>query len=183
MFWKATREESYIWVRRVQNCGGLHFGNRDKTDTDKNLVYYVEAISSVPCIPQHKMVCQFFPKAEEKWKKTIFVNKCKTWRLKEAETERVWGEGAWHRIQEGSKWGGCWGSLEGVEHCLLGVAEEVYAEVQKVLQDTNNHGGETMSQVKLMMRKELYMTEVQERKWRREGKGRQIGLWQSKNWC
>ena len=51
-----------------------------------------------------------------------------------------------------------------LNNCLLGVAEEVYAEVQKVLQDTNNHGGETMSQVKLMMRKELYMTEVQERK-------------------
>jgi len=60
---------------------------------DKNLVYDVKVLRSEPCIPQHKlMVCQFSPKAEEKRKKTIFVSKCKTWSLKEAEMQKEYEE-------------------------------------------------------------------------------------------
>ena len=55
-------------------------------------MYDVNVIRSELCIPQHKlMVCQFFP-AEEKRKKTIFVSKCKTWSLKEAEMQKEYEE-------------------------------------------------------------------------------------------
>jgi len=33
-------------------------------------------------------VCKFFPIEKEKGKKTIFVSKCKIWKLKAAETQK-----------------------------------------------------------------------------------------------
>ena len=46
-------------------------------------------IRNEPCKPQHKMMlCKFFLKEKEKGKKTIFVSKCKIWKLKVAETQK-----------------------------------------------------------------------------------------------
>ena len=65
---------------------------------DKNLVQDVKMIRNETCIPQHKlMVCKIFPKEKEKGKKTIFVSKCKIWKLKVAETQKKYEK----KLQEG----------------------------------------------------------------------------------
>ena len=63
------------------------------------MVQDVKVIRNEPCIPQHKlMVCIFFLKEKEKGKKTIFVSKCKIWKLKVAETQKEYEMKVYDRV-------------------------------------------------------------------------------------
>lgn len=94
---------------------------------DKNLVQDVKVIRNEPCIPQHKlMVCQFCPRAKVKGKKTIFVSKCKTWKLKVEESQKEYEQKVGNREAERDRTEedveAVWKELK---DCLLGAAEEV----------------------------------------------------------
>ena len=122
---------------------------------DKNVVQDVKVIRNEPCIPQHKlMVLQDFPKRERKGKKTVFVSKCKIWKLKVAEIQKEYEKKVYDREEKRDRNDEdveeVWKELKG---CLLEAAEEICGST-KGPQDTKSHGGGMMSAVKMLMRRE-----------------------------
>jgi hypothetical protein len=134
---------------------------------DQKLVQDVKVIRNEPCIPQHKlMVGLFFPMVKEKGKKTGFISKCKTWKLKEVGTQRKYEEKVQERELERDR------NEEDVEavwkelkDCLLGVAEEVCGSTKGPPRHKESWWwDEECSRAVVEKRRLWYMAEDRERK-------------------